>query len=99
MLIESPGSATRRITLANYFAVFAGSTSPYLQYDNGCYERLWNDTGILLKYYSPAHTDSDLPVNFTDADIVHVADTWWNGVYPFIDYSSGGSIDGQIRAG
>jgi glyoxylase-like metal-dependent hydrolase (beta-lactamase superfamily II) len=27
-----------------------------------------------------------------------VADTWWNGVYPFIDYSTGGSIDGQIRA-
>ena len=27
-----------------------------------------------------------------------MADTWWNGVYPFIDYSTGGSIDGQIRA-
>lgn len=29
--------------------------------------------------------------------MVHVADTFWNGVYPFIDYSTGGSIDGQIR--
>jgi glyoxylase-like metal-dependent hydrolase (beta-lactamase superfamily II) len=27
-----------------------------------------------------------------------VADTYWNGVYPFIDYSTGGSIDGMIRA-
>src|SRR5712671_5792276 len=25
-------------------------------------------------------------------------DTWWNGFYPFIDYSTGGSIDGMIRA-
>jgi glyoxylase-like metal-dependent hydrolase (beta-lactamase superfamily II) len=33
-----------------------------------------------------------------EADILLVADTWWNGVYPFIDYSTGGSIDGQIRA-
>jgi hypothetical protein len=27
-----------------------------------------------------------------------VGDTWWNGIYPFIDYSTGGSIDGMIRA-
>jgi len=57
-----------------------------------------NDTRITTKYYGPAHTDSDVRVNFTDADVVHVGDTWWNGVYPFIDYSTGGSIDGQIRA-
>lgn len=25
-------------------------------------------------------------------------DTYWNGFYPFIDYSSGGSIDGMIKA-
>jgi glyoxylase-like metal-dependent hydrolase (beta-lactamase superfamily II) len=62
------------------------------------YEIRPNDTRILLKYYSPAHTDSDISVNFTDADVIHVGDTWWNGVYPFIDYSTGGSIDGQIRA-
>jgi len=39
-----------------------------------------------------------LHVHFTDADILHVADTFWNGYYPFIDYSTGGSIDGMIRA-
>jgi glyoxylase-like metal-dependent hydrolase (beta-lactamase superfamily II) len=57
-----------------------------------------NDTRLALKYYAPAHTDSDIWVNFTDADVVHVGDTLWNGSYPFIDYSTGGSIDGQIRA-
>jgi glyoxylase-like metal-dependent hydrolase (beta-lactamase superfamily II) len=57
-----------------------------------------NNTRIVLKYYLPAHTDSDISVSFTDADVVHVGDTWWNGVYPFIDYSTGGSIDGSIRA-
>ena len=30
--------------------------------------------------------------------MIHVGDTWWNGIYPFIDYSTGGSIDGMIRA-
>lgn len=57
-----------------------------------------NDTNIALKHYPPAHTDSDISVNFTEADVIHVADTFWNGVYPFIDYSTGGSIDGSIRA-
>ncbi len=57
-----------------------------------------NDTRIALRYYGPAHTDSDISVFFEEADIIHVGDTWWNGFYPFIDYSTGGSIDGMIRA-
>src|SRR5215470_4731218 len=57
-----------------------------------------NGTTIALKYYGPAHTDGDISVYFTDADIFHVGDTFWNGYYPFIDYSTGGSIDGMIRA-
>jgi glyoxylase-like metal-dependent hydrolase (beta-lactamase superfamily II) len=57
-----------------------------------------NHTNIILEKYDPGHTDSDISVNFLEADILLVADTWWNGVYPFIDYSTGGSIDGQIRA-
>ena len=57
-----------------------------------------NGQSINLKHYSPAHTDSDISVTFAEADVVHVADTFWNGVYPFIDYSTGGSIDGMIAA-
>jgi glyoxylase-like metal-dependent hydrolase (beta-lactamase superfamily II) len=57
-----------------------------------------NGATIVLKHYAPAHTDSDISVLFTEADIFHVADTFWNGYYPFIDYSTGGSIDGMIRA-
>lgn len=57
-----------------------------------------NGSSIALKYYGGAHTDSDISVTFGEADIVHVADTYWNGIYPFIDYSTGGSIDGMIAA-
>ena len=57
-----------------------------------------NGTDIVLSHYPPAHTDSDIYAYFTDADVLHVGDTWWNGVYPFIDYSTGGRIDGTIRA-
>jgi glyoxylase-like metal-dependent hydrolase (beta-lactamase superfamily II) len=57
-----------------------------------------NGSSIALKHYGPAHTDSDISVTFGEADIVHVADTYWNGIYPFIDHSTGGSIDGMIAA-
>ena len=57
-----------------------------------------NDTSLSLKYYGPAHTDSDISVVFEEADVIQVGDTWWNGFYPFIDYSTGGSIDGMINA-
>ena len=52
----------------------------------------------MLKYYPPAHTDSDISVYFTEADILLTGDTFWNRDYPFIDYGTGGSIDGQIQA-
>jgi len=57
-----------------------------------------NGSTLHLKHYDPAHTDSDISVGFGEADILHVGDTYWNGVYPFIDYSTGGSIEGMINA-
>jgi glyoxylase-like metal-dependent hydrolase (beta-lactamase superfamily II) len=57
-----------------------------------------NGASIGLKYYGPAHTDGDISVTFAEANVLHVGDTYWNGIYPFIDYSTGGSIDGMIAA-
>ncbi|EHJ95057.1 MBL fold metallo-hydrolase [Agrobacterium tumefaciens] len=57
-----------------------------------------NGNTLDLKYYGPAHTDGDIYVMFGDADVLHAGDTYWNGIYPFIDHSTGGSIDGMIAA-
>ncbi|MEJ0028385.1 MAG: DUF6130 family protein [Rhizomicrobium sp.] len=53
---------------------------------------------IAIKPYVISHTDGDLSVYFKKADVLATGDTFWNGVYPFIDYSTGGGIDGMIRA-
>jgi glyoxylase-like metal-dependent hydrolase (beta-lactamase superfamily II) len=58
----------------------------------------FNGSEIQMKYYPPAHTDSDISVYFPEADILHVADTWWNPYYPFIDHDSGGNLNGMINA-
>ena len=57
-----------------------------------------NGKQIVLTRYTPAHTDTDIAVQVVDADVLHTGDTWFNGFYPFIDYNSGGSIDGMIAA-
>jgi glyoxylase-like metal-dependent hydrolase (beta-lactamase superfamily II) len=57
-----------------------------------------NGETLHLQHYDPAHTDTDISVHFTGADVLHTGDTWFNGAYPFIDYSTGGHIDGMIRA-
>jgi glyoxylase-like metal-dependent hydrolase (beta-lactamase superfamily II) len=57
-----------------------------------------NDTTVTLNYYGPSHTDGDISVYFVEPDVFHAGDTWWNGRYPFIDYSTGGNINGMIKA-
>ena len=53
-----------------------------------------NGTTVRLDPYPLAHTDGDTVVEFTDADVIHLGDLWWNGRYPFIDYNNGGGING-----
>jgi glyoxylase-like metal-dependent hydrolase (beta-lactamase superfamily II) len=57
-----------------------------------------NGETLQLAHYDPAHTDTDISIYFKSADVLHAGDTWFNGFYPFIDYSTGGNIDGMIKA-
>jgi glyoxylase-like metal-dependent hydrolase (beta-lactamase superfamily II) len=52
---------------------------------------------IVLKSYGVGHTDGDVSVYFTNADVLALGDNFWNGYYPFIDNGVGGGIDGMIR--
>ena len=53
---------------------------------------------IVIDSYADAHTDGDLSVYFPKADVLQTGDIFWNGYFPFIDYVTGGSIDGTIRS-
>lgn len=58
----------------------------------------FNGDEINVQHVEPAHTDGDSIVHFKKANVLHMGDTFFNGMYPFIDVSSGGSIDGMIAA-
>jgi len=57
-----------------------------------------NGDTLDLVYFAPAHTDTDISIHFHKADVLHLGDIWFNGMYPFIDEGTGGSIGGMIRA-
>ncbi|MEO7726323.1 MAG: MBL fold metallo-hydrolase [Burkholderiales bacterium] len=50
-------------------------------------------------FHAPrAHTDGDSIVHFPGANVLHMGDIYFAGIYPFIDYGTGGSIRGFIAA-
>jgi len=58
----------------------------------------WNDEELRIFHVARAHTDGDAVIWFVKADVMHVGDIYFNGLYPFIDLSSGGSAQGLIAA-
>ena len=57
-----------------------------------------NGNQIEIFHVPDAHTDGDTIVHFRDANVIHMSDTYFNGMYPLIDVDCGGSIDGMIAA-
>ena len=57
-----------------------------------------NGDEIRVFHVPKAHTDGDAIVHFAKSDVLHMGDVYFNGMYPFIDTSSGGSIRGTIAA-
>jgi cyclase len=53
---------------------------------------------IDLEYVPRAQTDTDIYVHFVMGDVLHLGGTFSNGMYPFIEAGTGGSIDGMIAA-
>lgn len=56
-----------------------------------------NGEQVMLGYIQPAHTDTDIYIRFAKGNVLHMGDVFFNGIYPFIDAGTGGSINGMIR--
>lgn len=57
-----------------------------------------NGDDVLAFHVAPAHTDGDAVVVFKDANVVHMGDVFVSAGFPFVDLSSGGSVNGFIAA-
>lgn len=57
-----------------------------------------DDNEAYVFHVEHAHTDGDAMIHFRDANVLHTGDVLFNGMFPFIDLDSGGSVQGYIAA-
>ncbi len=57
-----------------------------------------NGDSVNIYHVGPAHTDGDVIVQFTKANVIHAGDIVFTNSYPFIDIDNGGSVAGVISA-
>src|ERR1700677_3371238 len=57
-----------------------------------------NGETLALQHVPAAHTDTDIYVHFQNANVIQMADLFFNGSYPYIDPGTGGKISGVIAA-
>jgi glyoxylase-like metal-dependent hydrolase (beta-lactamase superfamily II) len=56
-----------------------------------------NDEDVELIHIDKGHTDGDVIVHFTKANVFHTGDAFVRYGYPFIDVASGGSFTGFLN--
>ena len=56
----------------------------------------YNEQEIVAFHVPHAHTDGDGVLHLPRANVIHAGDVIFYGLYPYIDTSAGGSIDGMI---
>lgn len=94
----------RRMSTEQFIAAFKSRVEPspaaalpVITFSDEISFHLNGDT-IRAMHVRNAHTDGDAVIAFARAGVVHTGDVFFNGSYPFIDLSSGGSLDGVIAA-
>lgn len=70
---------------------------PMMTYEDGVSIYV-NGEEVRVIHMPPGHTDGDSIVWFTKSNVVHMGDDFFNGMFPFVDLDSGGSVDGMLTA-
>lgn len=58
----------------------------------------FNGQRVNVIHTPKAHTDGDSIVYFQEADLLHMGDNYFNGMFPFVDVKSGGTLQGMIAS-
>jgi len=101
-LIVAHDNVRRRMSTEQFIEAFGMKVPPspekalpVVTFDNAVTLHI-NGDDIHAFHVPPAHTDGDAVVHFRRADVIHMGDLYFNGMYPFIDVASGGSFEGMI---
>ena len=89
--------STNQSILGSEVSASPKAALPVVTFEQGMTFHL-NGHEVELIHIPYAHTDGDVLVHFPKANVLHMGDIYFEGMYPFIDVAAGGSIDGMIRA-
>ncbi len=103
-VIVAHDNVRRQMTLGQFFELWdlqvepaAKGALPVVTFSDSVTFHLNGDV-INAFHVEHAHTDGDAMVHFEKANVLHMGDVLFNGNFPFIDVSSGGSLAGIIAA-
>lgn len=101
-LIVAHNNVRKRMSVEQFNSVFNNRTPPspagalpVVTFNDSVSFHI-NGDELVAFHVPPAHTDGDVVVHFTGADVVHMGDTYFATGYPFIDVSTGGNVNGVI---
>ena len=57
----------------------------------------WNGEEVEVVHVPHGHTDGDSIIFFKGSNVVHMGDQFFNGMFPFIDFASGGDVAGFVK--
>ncbi len=58
----------------------------------------FNGEAVTAYHVAKAHTDGDSIIHFPASNVIHMGDNFFNGRYPLVDLSNGGSVTGMVDA-
>jgi len=58
----------------------------------------FNGQTVTAVHTPNAHTDGDSIIYFKEANLLHMGDNFFNGMFPYIDIDGGGSLQGMIAS-
>ncbi|MGB5716468.1 MAG: MBL fold metallo-hydrolase [Gammaproteobacteria bacterium] len=103
-VIVAHDNVRRRLSVDNFIEMFNMKTAataaaglPVITF-NDAITFHFNGEEIDVRHVMNAHTDGDAIVHFKRSNVIHAGDTYFSGMYPFIDTNSGGSVDGYLKA-
>jgi cyclase len=103
-LIFSHDNVRERLVTGSFIEAFnmrnaavSGESLPVVTFAEDITFHLNGDT-VRALHVPHAHTDGDSFIYFESANVIHAGDFFFNGIYPFIDVTHGGTLKGMIEA-
>jgi len=91
-------SETHQLAVINVHSLPSPSNALPQQTFKQSHKLQLNGESVALTHVPPAHTDADIYIHFINANVVQTGDVFFNGMYPYIDGGTGGSVSGMIAA-